>query len=106
MAGRGSRLKRAALRALLALATLASLAGVHSYGVYSTPLMLMPLWFAARADTRAWSPFWFVVALPCALLTGMLWGPAYGLEGKVVARAGGISVWIAFALSAVVLRRD
>lgn len=68
----GSRRGARVLKGLLALAVLLSLGGIYSYGVYTTPFLLAPLWLATNRARGPEAIFWVVLAAPCALLTGWL----------------------------------
>lgn len=65
---RGARI----LKGLLALSVLLSLAGVYSYGVYSTPFLIAPLWLATNRARGVEAVTWIVLTIPCGLLTGWL----------------------------------
>lgn len=71
------------LRVLLVAVVLASLAGIHSYGAFTTPFLLAPLWLAARRERGAAAYLWVLLVTPCALVTGWLLassfdgGPSY-----------------------------
>lgn len=67
-----SRKGAAILKGLLVLAVLLSLAGVYSYGVYSTPFLIAPLWLATKRARGIEALAWIVLTAPCALLTGWL----------------------------------
>ena len=65
-----TRVVGALIRLLLVAAVLFSLAGVHSYGLFTTPWLLAPLWLAARrAGPTEWF-IWILLAAPCAYLSG------------------------------------
>ena len=89
-------------RLLLFGAVLASLAGLYSYGLFTTPPLLVPLWLAARSGGRiAWA-FWVLLALPCALLTGMLIGTS--LSGEPPPFGFALALWLGFALTTALRR--
>lgn len=67
-----SRQARIVLRSLLIVAVLLSLAGIYSYGIYTTPWLLAPLWVAARRAGSRERFVWIVLAVPCAHITGWL----------------------------------
>lgn len=63
---------RRVLKGLLAAGVLLSLAGVYSYGAFTTPLFLAPLWLAAHRARGPEAVLWVALAAPCALITGWL----------------------------------
>ncbi len=63
---------RIVLRSLLIVAVLLSLAGIYSYGVYTAPLCLAPLWIAAWRAGPKERFFWVLLAVPSWHITGWL----------------------------------
>lgn len=60
------------LRVVLIVAVLLSLAGIYSYGIFTTPWLLAPLWIAARRAGPRERYLWIALATPCALMVGWL----------------------------------
>lgn len=60
------------LRALLVVLVLLSLAGIYSYGMFTAPLCLAPLWLATRRAGPRERFLWVLLAAPCALMFGWL----------------------------------
>ena len=71
-ASSASKQARLLLRALLLVTVLLSLAGVYSYGIFTTPWLLAPLWITARRGGPRERYLWIALAMPCALLVGWL----------------------------------
>jgi hypothetical protein len=87
---------RIALRTLLALAVLLSLAGVHSYGLFTTPLLLPVLWLACRRSAGIERALWILATGLCSVLLGWLIASSFGLSEV----AGPLTALIVMALFA------
>ena len=67
-----STVARVVLKSLLVVAVLLSLAGVHSYGIFTTPWLLAPLWVATRRAGPRERYMWIALTAPCALFVGLM----------------------------------
>ena len=60
------------LKGLLVAGVLLSAAGVYSYGAFTAPFFLAPLWLAAHRARGPEAVLWVALTAPCAFLTGLL----------------------------------
>ena len=67
-----STVARVVVKSLLVATVLLSLAGIHSYGIFTTPWLLAPLWIAARRAGPLERYIWIGLTAPCALLVGLI----------------------------------
>jgi len=70
--GAGSGAARYVLRGALLVVTLLSLAAIFSVGAFTSPVLLVPLWYAARSGEKLERWGWIVLAAPCAWIAGWL----------------------------------
>jgi len=95
----GSTQARIVLRSLLIVAVLLSLAGIYSYGIFTTPWLLAPLWLAARRGGPRERFVWIALAAPCALITGWLLSAHFEHHVDYVPTAFTIEVVLTFWLT-------